>query len=137
MKTFLTSLWLLIGALLVPVSMAAQGVVGFGSPQSITGNATSPPVATITSAWRVAPITLNLTNLNNGNAVTGFVGNVYLSQNPTNLSGASLIGSVTLTNWSGEFDTNFIVYYTNVPSYIILQAQTGTNVVGVKEVYGP
>jgi hypothetical protein len=139
MKNKIKFLWGLGLAFLVTchpslVTLQAQ-VVGFGSTQTLTGTTNSPAVDTNSASIPVRKIMLNLSG-NSGTVVTGFVGQVWLTQTPANPTNGQLVGTFTATNFTST-NVTFTAYYTNAPVYTVLQAVTGTNNVGAQEIYGP
>jgi hypothetical protein len=118
------------------ITTASAQVVGFGSPQALTGTNTTSAVATPIIQQRVAPITLVLTN-EQAAVCTGFVGTVFLSTSPTSVTNAAILGTYATNGWTGNITNNFGSYYTNTTLYIILQANVGSNNIGATEIYGP
>jgi hypothetical protein len=122
--------------LVLALSARAQ-VTAFGSPQALFGTNNSPPVSTTFIAQRIPPILLVLTNEQGSSAVTGFVGNVFLSTSPAISTNSLLLAQYTTNNWTGNVTSSVPATSTSVPLYIILQANVGSNNAGATVIVGP
>lgn len=132
MKTLLVILTI---AALVLVPRARAQVSGWGSGQLINTPTNTPALDIINNSYFIRHNILSLQG-SNGMVVTGFTANIFLGPTAGNTSGAVLLGSITLTNFTSITVTNQSSY-TNPPLYIFAQGLPGTNAVYASFIYGP